>query len=50
VDFTVEGTTIHVASIASGYRAKDLAAARDPAVLLHCAFAARFAGGIGPPR
>jgi tRNA-Thr(GGU) m(6)t(6)A37 methyltransferase TsaA len=45
VDFTVEGTIIHVASIVSGYRPRELAAAREPAVVAHRAFAARFAKG-----
>jgi tRNA-Thr(GGU) m(6)t(6)A37 methyltransferase TsaA len=42
VDFAVEGTTIHVASITTGYRASELASSADPAVALHRAFVERF--------
>jgi hypothetical protein len=50
VDFTVEGTIIHVASIVSGYRPKELAAGREPAVVAHRAFAAHFAKEDASPR
>jgi len=48
VDFAVEGTTIHVASIATGYRPSELASSREPAVALHRAFVERF--GKSPSR
>lgn len=43
VDFDVEGKTIRVASIATGYRPSQLASASDPAVAMHRAFVERFA-------
>jgi mRNA-degrading endonuclease RelE of RelBE toxin-antitoxin system len=42
VDFAVEGATIHVLSISTGYRASELASSPEPAVALHRAFAEHF--------
>jgi tRNA-Thr(GGU) m(6)t(6)A37 methyltransferase TsaA len=50
VDFTVEGATLHVASISTGYRASELASSADPAVALHRAFAQRFDKAVAPSR
>jgi tRNA-Thr(GGU) m(6)t(6)A37 methyltransferase TsaA len=50
VDFSVQGTTIRVASISTGYRPSQLAAATEPAVVLHRAFAERFGKPVPPAR
>jgi len=43
VDFRVDGRAVTVDAIATGYRARDLAASPgDPTLAVHCAFVARF--------
>ena len=42
IDFSVEGTSIRIASIATGYRPSQLVASNEPAIAAHRAFAVHF--------